>query len=160
LKRREKELDETLNYIGAVNVQVDQITSIIDMISRYPESKKDFRYLFEALAQKALAGVASDWVLFRIIGVESGKTLTEYTKARGIAVLLKCELSNKDLLDKKYPEECRTIASTQENLSIKVFCVMPVKELSENQEVLLKAIVNNLCMLYLIFDTEAVNRRK
>jgi len=160
LKKREKELRETLNYIGAVNLQVDQIRSISDIITKYPESKKDFKFLFESLADRALAGVNSDWVLFRIIDMTSGKTLTEYTKARGPAVLLKCEVSNNDLLESKNPDGCRTVASMQENFNIKAYCVMPVKALSKNQEVLLGAIVNNLGMLYLIFESAANNRLK
>ncbi len=160
LKRRGKELDETLNYIGAVNIQTDQLKSIFDMLTRYPESKKDFKHLFESLAQKALASVNSEWVLFRIVDTNSGNTLTEYTRARGAAVLLKCEVSNKDLLENKNPEDCQTMVSTQENLSIRVFCVLPVKFLSENQKVFLRAVVNNLSMLYLIFESEAVKKRK
>ncbi|MFH0852780.1 MAG: hypothetical protein V1845_04250 [bacterium] len=151
LKQRERQLDETLSYIGAVNLQVDQVKSIFDTLIKYPESKKDFRYLFESLANKALAGVNGDWVLFRIIDTISGKTLSEYSAARGSAVLLKCEISNKDLLKNKNLDGCWAIASMQENFGIKVFCIMPVESVSENQEVLLKAIVNNLGMLYLIF---------
>jgi hypothetical protein len=44
----------------------------------------------------------------------------------------------------------------QENLNIKVFCVLPVDSLDDNQEVLIKAIVNNLGMLYLIFESAMV----
>jgi len=153
LKRREKELDETLRYVGAVNLQVDQIRSIFDLLTKYPESKEDFKFIFEKLAGRALAGVNSDWVLFRIIEIASGKTLTEYTKARGVAVLLKCEISNKELMEGKNPESCQAVASEQENLNIKVFCIMPIKQLNKNQEVLLKAIVSNLGMLYLVFES-------
>ena len=153
LEQREKELIETLNYVGAVNLQVDQIKSIFDTLTKYPESKKDFKYLFESLADKTLAGVNCDWVLFRIIDSASGKTLTEYTKARGPAVLLKYEIGNKDLLGGKSLSDCLAISSMQENLSIKVFCVMPISSLNSNQEVLIKAIVNNLGMLYLIFES-------
>jgi len=159
LKRREQELDETFSYIGAVNLQVEQIKLIIDTMTRYPESKKDFRYLFELLAEKALAGVNAEWVFFRIIDINSGNTLSEYTKARGTAVLLKCEISSRNLLDNKYPDDCDIVASSQENLNFKVFCVMPKKTFNKNQEVLLKAIVNNLSMLYLIFDSVVAKKR-
>src|SRR4030042_4947840 len=37
LKRREKELDETHSYIGAVHPQVDQIKTMIEMLTRYRE---------------------------------------------------------------------------------------------------------------------------
>ncbi len=158
LRKREEELNETQSYIGSVNLEVEQIKSIFDVITKYPESKEDFKFIFEALAQRALAGVNSDWVLFRIIDIQSGKTLTEYTKARGAAVLLKSEISNKELMENKNPESCLAVASEQENLNIKVFCIMPVKQLNKNQEVLLKAIVSNLCMLYLVFDSAAGRR--
>lgn len=159
LSKREEELNETQSYIGSVNLEVEQIKSIFDAITKYPESKKDFKFIFEALAQRALAGVNSDWVLFRIIDIQSGKTLTEYTRTRGAAVLLKSEVSNKELMEGKNPESCRAVGSEQENLNIKVFCIMPVRQLNKNQEVLLKAIVSNLGMLYLVFESAADRRR-
>lgn len=153
LEQRERELNETFNYIGSVNLQVDQIKSIFDVLTKYPGSKKDFKYLFESLADKALAGVNSEWVLFRIIDSTNGKTLTEYTKARGSAVILKCEIKNSKLLESEALEGCYAVSSKEEKFNIKVFCVMPVQSLNENQEFLLKAIVNNLSMLYLIFKS-------
>jgi hypothetical protein len=156
LEQKEIELNQTLNYIGAVNLQVSQIKSIFDTFTRYPENKKDFKYLFESLADKALAGVNGDWVLFRIIDMSNGKTLTEYAKARGPAVLLKYEVGNKDLMENKNSKGCWIVSSMQENFSIKAFCIMPIESINENQEVLLRAIVNNLGMLYLIFESEAV----
>ncbi len=155
LKQREAQLSEMSNYIGAVNLQMEQTRSIFDAFDRYPESKKDFRYLFESLADKALAGVDGDWVLFRIIDAASAKTLTEYAAARGSAVLLKYEISNRDLLENKNLDGYKIVASMQENFNIKVFCIMPVESISGNQEILLKAIVNNLNMLYLIFRSVA-----
>src|SRR4030042_2474770 len=77
LEQKEKQLNEILNYVGAVNLQVDQTKSITDTLTRYPESKKDFKYLFESIAERALAAVNGDWVLFRIVDVDRGKTLTE-----------------------------------------------------------------------------------
>lgn len=155
LKQNEEELHETLSYIGAVNLQVDQIKSIFDALTKFPENKKDFKYLFESLADKALGGVNCDWVLFRIIDSDSGQTLTEYTKTRKPGTALTCEIKNNKLLDGKILDGCHTVSSMQENFKIKVFCVMPVDSLDDNQKVLISAIVNNLAMLYLIFDSAA-----
>lgn len=159
LNRREKQLTETLNYIGAVNLEIEQIRSVTDINTRYPENKKDFRFLFESSAKRALAGVNGDWVLLRIININSGQTLTEYAETRGAAVLLKYEVSNNDLLENKISQNYQAVASTQENLNIKVFCVMPVKSLDKNQEILLKAIVNNLSLLYLVLTLSQAEKR-
>lgn len=156
LRQSEKELNETLSYVGAVNLQVDQIKSIMDVLTRFPESKKDFKYLFESLADKALGGVNCDWVAFRIIDSASGNTLTEFTKTRKPGITLTCEIKNNKLLEGKILEGCYTVSSMQENLNIKVFCVLPIEALDDNQEVLIKAIVNNLGMLYLIFESATV----
>ena len=156
LIQREKELNDTLNYIGAVNLHISQISSIFDAITKYPENKKDLKFLFESLAERTLAGVKCDWVFFRIINITSGKTLTEYSKARGSAILLKNEISNNDLIEGKNPDDCKILTSNQENLNIRIFCVIPVKSLNKNQEVLIKAIINNLSMLYLIFKSNLV----
>ncbi|MEK7160917.1 MAG: hypothetical protein AAB724_02725 [Patescibacteria group bacterium] len=156
LKQKEEELNETLKYIGAVNLQVDQIKSIFDTHTRYPENKKDFKSLFESLAKKVLAGVNCDWVLFRIISLTDGKTLTEYGKARSQAVVFKYEIKNDALLKNGILEGHCMVSSIQENFNTKVFCVVPVDSLSENQQVLIKAIVDNLGMLYVIFESAAV----
>jgi len=153
LKSHQQKLEEAFNYIGAINVQIGQIKAVFDDVPKYPENKNDLKDILKGLIDKVLGIVNADWTLFRVIEISSGRTLTEYSRARGKAVLLKHEISNKDLLDDVSLDNCTVIKSRQKNLDIKVYCVIPVKSISKNQKILIKAIVNDLGMFYLIFSS-------
>ncbi len=153
LDKRQKKLDEAITYIGSINVQIGQIRTIFDDIPKYPENKNDLKDIFKNLANRVLGIINADWVLFRIIEISSGRTLSEYSQARGKAVLMKYEISNQGLIAGKDFDDYTVIESDQKNLDIKVYCVVPIKQLSGDQEVLIKAIINDLEMFYLIFSS-------
>lgn len=150
----EDRVNEALNYIGQVNVQIQEIKSVFSSLKKYPESKEDFKEILEFLAQKVLGIVNVDWVLLRIVEPATLKTLREQAGSRGSAVLLKYNISNKALVEKGNIDDCVVVRSDQENLKIKAFCVLPTKKLSGDQEILVKAIVNQAEMLFLIFTSE------
>jgi len=153
LKKSREQLDSSLSYIGAVNVQMEQIESIFDSLKKYPENKNDLKYLFKSLADKALSIAGSDWVVFRVIELSSGKTLTEYKETCGDVVLDKYEISNKALIGGVGISNYTIFSSAQENFNLKVFAILPKDGLTDSQSVLIKSIVNNLGMLYLIFTS-------
>jgi hypothetical protein len=149
----EERLIDAFKHIGSINVQIDEIQSSFSDIRRYPESKQDFKNILQFMGQRILGMTDADWVLFRIIDIASGATLREHCETRGNAVLLKHTFSNKDLKENTDIDSCKIIKSTQENFNIKTFCILQVKKLNKDQEVLIKAIVNQLEMLFLIFSS-------
>jgi len=153
IARHQKSLDATLNYIGNLNLQISNIKSIFNSMKKYPESKNEFKLMLRFLAQRALGIVGSEWLLLRIIEINNTKTLAEHFQARGKVTLVRHEISNKNVVD-KYCPSCSVVESDQENFDIQVFCVVSKEKVSEDQRILLKAIVNNLAMLYLIFTSE------
>jgi hypothetical protein len=149
----EKKLNEAFSYIGAVNVQLLDIKSVLTGQKRYPESKKDFKKMQSLFARQALGIANVDWVLFRIINPDTLRTLQEHSEARGKARLCKHNISNKAVVSNEAIADCSVVTSEQENLTIKAFCILPSKELAESQEILIRAIVSELEMLFIIFSS-------
>jgi hypothetical protein len=150
----ENRLNDAFSYIGEVNVQLLEIKSVFSALQNYPESKKDYRSVLIFLARKALGIVNVDWVMFRIINPESLRTIQEYSETRGSALLLKHNISNRAIVSNETIADCSVVSSEQENLTIKAFCILPTEELTESQEILIRAIVSELEMLFIIFSSE------
>ncbi len=157
-KELESRLNDAFKYIGAVNVQIQEIRDIFTKLKKYPEDKKEFREILNFLAQKALGIVNADWVMFRIINVGNSQILREHVEARGKAVLLKSQIEVRDLLDNRPINNCSVISTESKELNFRVFCIFPSAKLSDNQVVLIKAIVNQLEMLFLIFNSAYIKK--
>lgn len=147
----EARLNEAFNHIGQINVQIQEIHSIFSALKKYPEDKEDFKKILRFFTNKVLGIVPSDWVLFRIINRENLRTVREFGDSRGGAILLKYNISNKALIENEAIAGTHIISSEQDNLNIKAFCIIPVKELSPNQTILIKTIISQLEMLFLVF---------
>jgi hypothetical protein len=147
----EKRLTEAFHHIGTVNIQIEEIRSVFSDIRKFPENKRDFRYILQFLTEKALCMVNAAWVLFRIVDTQNLDTLSEYSESRGNALLPNHKISTKHLVSNETFEGLAVIQSGQGNFRIKTFCIIPKEKLSRDQEVLLKALVNQLEMLFIIF---------
>jgi hypothetical protein len=149
----ENRLTEAFKYIGAVNIQIQEIKTVFSEIRKFPENKKDFGRILHLLAGRTLNMVNSDWVLFRIINTKNLDTLGEHIETRGDSEPPKCKISNKILLSKKKLTESATVSSGHENFYIKTFCIIPKAELSDENNIFITAVVNQLEMLFLIFNS-------
>jgi hypothetical protein len=151
----EDRLNEAFKYIGSLNVQIEEIRSIFSDSIKYPENKKEMKYIMEFLAGRVLGIVDAEWVILRIVEPGNLKTLREAHMARGGAILLGAPIENETLVWQKGDrlKEYSVVASTQKSLDLAVFCVLPRKDLSRNQRIFLEAITNQLQMLFLIFTS-------
>lgn len=149
----ENRLSEAFNYIGTVNIQIEEIMSVFSDIRKFPENKKDFRYILQFLADRTLSMVNADWVLFRIIDTQNLDTLSEYSETRGNAVLSNHKISNRHLASNEKFGGFTIVGSGQENFHIKTFCIIPEKKLSRDQKVFIRAVGNQLEMLFIIFNS-------
>jgi hypothetical protein len=150
----ESRLSDAFKYIGAVNIQVEEIQSIFSLLKEYPKDKKDFKNTFRFLSEKVLCIVKVDWVIFRIINMDSLRTVSEYSETRGNIVLLKHNISNKSVVTTESINGFSIISSDQTNLIIKMFCIVPSEELTTTQKNLIKTIVNTLEMLFIVFTSQ------
>ena len=155
----ESRLNDAFAYIGKVNIQIHEIKSVFCDMHNFPETRKDFAYILRFLAEKALSMVDCDWVVLRIIDVGSLKTLRNYAQTRVNKIAWEHKISNKDLAANKRSNEFTVISSAQENFRIRTFCILPPIDLSRDEKVFLKALVNQLEMLFLIFDSNYYNNR-
>ena len=146
------ELNEAFCYIGAVNVQLLEIKSVLTGQKRYPESKRDFKNIQSLFARQALGIANVEWVVFRIINTETLRTLQEHSEMRGKARLPRHNISNKAVVCNGALADCSVVTSEQENLTIKAFCILPNEQLTESQEILIRAIVSELEMLFVILS--------
>ena len=150
----QNELHEAFCYIGAVNVQLLEIKSVITGQKKYPESKRDFKNIQSLFARQALGIANADWVVLRIINPDTLRTLQEHSETRGSALFHKHNISNRAIVSNEAIADGSVVTSEQENLTIKAFCILPTKELAESQEILIRAIVSELEMLFIIFNSE------
>ena len=150
----ENKLSDAFGYIGTVNVQLLEIKSAFSALQKYPESKKDYRSVLIFLARKALGIANVDWVMFRIINPESLRTIQEYSETRGGVLLLRHNISNRALVSSETIADCSVVSSEQENLTIRTFCILPTEKLTDNQIILLRTIVSEAEMLFIIFSSE------
>jgi len=148
----ENRLDDAFKYIGTVNIQIQEIKSVFSSVRKFPENKKDFGYILQFLADRILSMVNTGWVLFRIIDTQSLNSLGEYSETRGNSVLPRHKISNKALVSSE-KLGFTVVESGQENFYIKTFCIIPEVKLSRDNRVFIKAIVNQLEMLFLIFTS-------
>ena len=153
LEKSYRNTNELVNYIANINVQIQQMKSVFSDISKYPQNKNDLKYVFRIMAERILGAVNVDWVLFRILESDSAKTLYEFAQARGKALLVKYEISNRDLLGDRLDENYAVIKTSQENFNIRTCCVLSSNNLNKDQKMLVRKIVNDLEMLYLIYSS-------
>ncbi len=162
-KDLEKSLTEAFKYIGSINVQIGVIKSVFSKINKYPKNKKEMKQIMEFLANSILGIIPVDWVVLRIVNLDNARTIREFSQARGTAVILKHEISNNDLLNEKYKEgncDYNAIASQAENTTFKVFCIFPSYKLKESEKEMLKALVTQLEMLFIIFTSKYYKYRE
>jgi len=149
----ENRLADAFKYIGTVNIQIKEIKSVFSSVRKFPENKKDFGYILQFLADRTLSMVNTGWVLLRIIDTQSLNSLGEYSETRGNSVLPRHKISNKALVSTEKLKGFTVVESGQENFYIKTFCIIPKVKLSRDNLVFIKAIVNQLEMLFLIFTS-------
>ncbi len=163
--RREKtgfedKLNDAFRHIGDVNVQIDAIRSALTEIGKYPDNKQEMKQVMELLATAVLKIVSADWALLRIIDTQNSRTLREAIKSRGSHISVKHEISNKNLINKKSDNGYTVVSSNQEGMVIKTFCVLPKIKLKKEQKIMLKTIVNQAEMLFIIFGSKYYKQRR
>lgn len=151
LQKMSKEMADAYKYIGAVNVQMEQIKSISSALSKIPESRTDFKKVLDFFGEKTLGIVNTDWVLLRIIDADTLNTLKEQIIERHPRQMTIPEVPNRIIAKQGKLREFSYVSSDHINLDLKIFIIVPKTELDKNQQILLKALVDELSMLYIIY---------
>jgi hypothetical protein len=146
-------LADAFKYIGGVNVQFQQIRSILCGLDHYPENDNEFKNVLSLFAQKALGVANSDWVVVRFISRHNLRTVKEHRECRGKTLGSNGRLSNKAIVEQQTLDGYSIVASSQKNLTIHVACILPIKTMTKEERILLEAIVSELEMLFIIYTS-------
>lgn len=143
-------LADAFNYIGTVNVELQEIDTMLCGEARYPENRREFKALIDRLATQAMIIAGTDWLVVRTIERHSGHTLYEHAVARPRTRLPAATLGNRDILDDRRVAGLRTIVTCQCNLDSQTVFILPIGECNDVQTILLKALLNQLEMFLML----------
>jgi hypothetical protein len=152
-------LDEAISYIGKVNVQVKTIEHLMTVPRRiWQGGRKEQKKMYEVLLDLILSIENVPWVVLRFVDGNDAHMVAEYHKARGEAILLQYDISNKALLE----SEMRTkgiagvmgafwvCPDTNLDAAIRVFAITPHDpQHPANDSHLFQAVVNHIYLLFM-----------
>ena len=144
-------LTEAFSYIGSVNVELQEIQSILCGVTQYPQTQKELKRSIDHLATKAMTIAGTQWVAFRMIGRSGGRTIKEYTIVRPTGSLPSAIMGNREIIEDRHATGLKTIRSSQKNLDFLTACILPTIQLSNEQNILITAITNQIEMHYMLF---------
>lgn len=139
-------------YIGQVNVQINEIESIFNSIEKYPQTKADFTRVFSFYGERVLGIISSHWALIRIINRDTQRTVSEHFHTRPGFTSDYPHVSNKMIVEKQPVLSCTTVTSKPDNLEFIVSCTIPVDKMNRHQLGFIQAIVNEITMLFVIYN--------
>lgn len=152
-------LTDAFSYIGTINVEIQEIASVLCGVTCYPQNRKAFRECVDAMAARAMAVAATPWLIVRMIDRTRGNTIDEHAVQRPGTALPTVTLGNRAVLDGHATDGVRTIVSRQRNLDLLTVFILPATamEIDAEQSILLSAILNQIEMLFLLFRSGCLN---
>lgn len=147
-------------YIGMLNVQINEIKSIFNSISKYPETKAELKETYRFFGKRILGIVNSNWVLIRIINCDSQRTIGEHFEIRHSYSADYPHISNRMIIEDKTIPLFTSVISNPENLNILVFCIMPVDKINKDQRIFIQAIINEITKMFVILQSSLYKNEK
>jgi len=149
----ENRLFDSEQYIGITNVQIQEIKYIFNSIDKFPETKDDLKKAFSFFGERVIGIVNSNWVLFRIIDINTQRTIHEHFVTRQGFSCSYPHVSNKMVIEKQPILPLSYVNSNARNLNILVSCIMPIDKISNDQRIFVQAIINEITKLFVILNT-------
>lgn len=162
LKTREKELLDSFQYLGKVNVQISMIKSLLEKME-IPKSKNRLKEIYGELLHLVCGITGRKRAFLRIINLETGRTLSEqFVSEEGGLEEFNLKAGNIDLANKFKEKEkiavpgYSVVFSHSENFFIKAFVFIPDGEIKKdytNEENFLEAVASQCEILFLLFSS-------
>ncbi|MCX6260786.1 MAG: hypothetical protein NTY95_08110 [Bacteroidia bacterium] len=149
----ENRLFDSEQYIGITNVQIQEIKYIFNSIDKFPETKDDLKKAFSFFGERVIGIVNSNWVLFRIIDINTQRTIYEHFVTRQGFSCSYPHVSNKMVIEKQPILPFIYVISNPKNLNILVSCIMPIDIISNDQHIFVQAIINEITKLFVILNS-------
>jgi len=140
-------------YIGMINVQIQEINSIYNGIENYPTSKAELKKTFKYFGMKILGIIHSEWTLIRIINCSTLRTIIEHFEKRENVHINYPHISNKMIIENQQTVSYTSIIYHPKNLNIVVFCILPVEKITNDERIFIQAIVDEVTKLYVIINS-------
>ena len=152
-KKVEERLNESDQYIGMINVQIQEINLVFNNISKYPETKSELKQSFRFFGERILAIVNVQWVLFRIIDSVTQRTIFERNETKYGNSFSYPQISNRMIIQKQPVSPFTCVISSPQNLKIIAVCVIPAEKISSEQQIFIQAIINEITKLFVILNS-------
>jgi hypothetical protein len=149
----ENRLFDSEQYIGITNIQIQEIKYIFNSIDKFPETKEDLKKAFTFFGERVIGIVNSNWVLFRIIDSDTQRTICEHFIARHGFSCSYPHVSNKMIIERQPIPPFIYVISSPKNLNIIVSSTMPVDQISNDQQIFVQAILNEITKLFVILNS-------
>ena len=152
-KSAEEKLFDSFQYIGQINVQIEQIKLIFKNSDKLPETKNDFKKTLYFLSERVFGITNANWILFRIIDCKNSKTINEQFETRHGFTFDYPHISNKTIIENQSSPPFTAIISNPQNFNILVCCILSVEKISNDERVFMQAIANEVTMLFVILNS-------
>jgi hypothetical protein len=149
----EERLLESDQYIGLVNVRIQDIKSIFYSFENYPKTKTELKNTFVFLGKRILRITNSNWALIRIIDRSTQKTISEHFESKGDLTSGFPHVSNKTILEEKQFGSNISVICNPKNLDILVSCTLSVDKISSNERIFVQAIANEIAKQFIITNS-------
>ena len=110
-------------------------------------------FILTYFGQRILGIVSSNWVLIRIINCSTQRTISEHFEARMHQEPVYPQISNKKIVENRQLDSHTTVIYSPDNLEILVFCVLPADKISQDERILIEAIIDELTKLFVIINS-------
>jgi hypothetical protein len=149
-------LTDAFRYIGKINVEIQEIESVLCGVAFYPQSKKEFKQLIDRLASRAMTIAAAPWLVVRMVDRHSGQTVNEHAVGHPGYALPPATLGNRAILNGVRVDGLQTIGPRQHNLDLLTVFILPALTIPNEKIVLIIAILNQIEMLFILQRTGCI----
>ena len=154
------QLADAFRYIGKVNVEIQEIETALCDITFYPQTRNELRRLIDRYALKAMAIAGAPWSLARIIDRHSIQTVYEHAVRYPGLDLPSIAMGNRAILDGVQLDGLLVVRPSQQHPDLLSVIIIPVANLSKEENVMLTAILNQIEMLFIIYRAGCIKAKR
>lgn len=144
-------LTDAFHYIGKVNVELQEINSIIENLDHYPKTKKEIKKTIDYLATRAMIIAKSPWAIIRVIDKGQNRIMKEHKTARAGYSLPEVTMGNREIIEDNNVPGFIKVVNNKKNIDLMSVCIMPEIKYSDEERILIKLILEQIEMYFLLY---------
>lgn len=144
-------LTDASQYIGKVNVELQEINSIIENIDHYPKTKNEIRKTTDYLAKKAMTIARAPWIMIRVIDGRQNRIIKEHKAVRAGYSLPAVTMGTREIIQGNRVPGFVKIVNHKANVDLMTVCIMPEIECSDEERILIKLILDQIETYFLLY---------